>query len=154
MCRFCCARKSQRAEEGCLFLRGIGCAIGWIDTECDDVIIISGDHIRLLQTPRETVEHLSGHIMMVLVGHPPDAVNKEHACGGILTLSLGRASGAVLEVIARYSSCTRSNMRANRNFLQAACIRLSPYWKWASCDEKSSPIRVAGWYAVMRRPRQ
>src|SRR5258708_32815465 len=61
MCRFCCARKSLRAEEVCLFLRGIGCAIGWIDTECDDVIILAGDHIRLLQTLRETVEHLWAH---------------------------------------------------------------------------------------------
>ena len=58
MCRFCCARKSQRAEEVCLFLGGIGCAIGWIDTEGDDVIILSEGHIRLLQTLRETVEHL------------------------------------------------------------------------------------------------
>src|SRR5260370_14538886 len=61
MWRFCCDRKCQSAEEVCLFIRGIGCAIGWIDTECDDVIIISGDHIRLLQTLRETVEHLWAH---------------------------------------------------------------------------------------------
>src|SRR5260370_12454525 len=61
MCGFCRARKAQRAEEVWLFRRGIGCAIGWIDTEGDDVIILSGDHVRLLQTLREAVEYLWAH---------------------------------------------------------------------------------------------
>src|SRR5260370_7278692 len=45
---------------------------------------------------------------MVMMGEAPDAVMRERAYGGILTLSLGRASGAVLEVIARCSSCKQS----------------------------------------------
>src|SRR6516164_6895463 len=61
MYRFCRSRKIQRAEEVCLFLRGVGCAIGWIDTEGDNVIILPGDHIRLLQALGETVEYLRAH---------------------------------------------------------------------------------------------
>src|SRR6266566_6588217 len=61
MCGFCRARKYQRAEEVCLFLRGIRCVVDWIDTEGDDVIILSGDHVRLLQTLREAVEYLWAH---------------------------------------------------------------------------------------------